>query len=52
MIAGIVTVIFCCMLIVTENFMGNPFIYVLVFYGLGKTDYEKLPFHRDRKPLG
>lgn len=51
-IAGIVTVIFCCMLIVTENFMGNPFIYVLVFYGLGKTDYEKLPFHRDRKPLG
>ena len=51
-IAGIVTVIFCCMLIVTENFMGNPFIYVLVFYGLEKTDYEKLPFHRDRKLLG
>lgn len=51
-IAAVVTVIFCFMLIVTENFMGNPFIYVLVFYGLGKTDYEKLPFHRDRKPLG
>ena len=51
-LSGILTVILCCVLVITENFMMNPFIYALVFYGLEKIDYEKLPFHRNRKPVG
>lgn len=43
--SAILILIFAVLLLATENFLMNPFIYALIFYGLGEKQNEKLSLY-------
>lgn len=48
----VLTIVFSCLLISTENFLMNPFIYVLIQYGLKKEVGDEDTIYCNRKQVG